>query len=79
MAICAATRVIRCTSGMLYSIVSQAVSASAPAPSSCRTPKETPPMSSRTTIMLTPSAMEGFKGELASRESDAKFAGRMLA
>lgn len=38
-----------------------------------------PPISSRTTMISVPLAISGFNGECASNDSEAKFAGRMLA
>lgn len=44
-----------------------------------RSDLQIPPMSSRTTMISVPLAISGFNGECASNDSDAKFAGRMLA
>ena len=66
-AICAATRVILCTSPTLYIIVSHAASSAVyplafDVSSSCRLPKYKPPMSSRTTMKSTPLAISSFNG-----------------
>lgn len=69
----AANLVIRSISGREYGSVSQAY----PSPSSSfRSPKYIPPVNSRMILKSTPRQTSAFRGEISTRESEAKLQGR---